>query len=89
MPGSYAQRVADAAHVKRFDRALQALTDLSDPLLRLDAIRQSLAQLEDLQAATVADARAGGKTWTEIGALYGLSKQGAQQRFRARKNPTS
>ena len=81
--------MADPAHVKRFDRALQALTDLPDPLLRLDAIRQCLAQLDDLQANTVADARAGGKTWTEIGALYGLSKQGTQQRFRVRKRPAS
>ena len=39
-------------------------------------------ELEDLEAATVAAARAAGVTWTEIGALYGLSKQGAQQRFR-------
>jgi hypothetical protein len=81
--------VADPAHVRRFDGALQALTDLPDPLLRLDAIRQSLTQLEDLHAAAVADARAGGKTWTEIGALYGLSKQGAQQRFRVQKKPAS
>lgn len=86
---SYALRVADPAHIKRFDRALQALTDLPDPLLRLNAIRQSLARLEDLQAATVADARAAGRTWTEIGALYGLSKQGAQQRFRVRKKSAS
>jgi hypothetical protein len=30
----------------------------------------------------VADARAAGVTWIDIGALFGLSKQGAQQRFR-------
>jgi hypothetical protein len=28
-------------------------------------------------------ARKAGATWNEIGACYGLSKQGAQQRFRA------
>ena len=26
--------------------------------------------------------RVAGRTWTEIGALYALTKQGAQQRFR-------
>jgi hypothetical protein len=38
--------VADPAHVKRFDRALQVLTDLPGPPRRLDAIRHSLTQLE-------------------------------------------
>jgi hypothetical protein len=45
-----------------------------------------LQDLEALEADTVADARAAGATWGEIGALYGLSKQGAQQRFRPPKD---
>ena len=31
-------------------------------------------------------ARKAGATWIEIGACYGLTKQGAQQRFRAVRN---
>lgn len=74
--------MADPAHVKRFDRAMQSLLDLPDPLSRLDAVRRCIGALDDLEATTVAAARAAGVTWTQIGALYGLSKQGAQQRFR-------
>jgi hypothetical protein len=74
--------MADPAHVKRFDRAMQSLQELPDPLRRLDAIRHCISELDDLERATVAAARAAGVTWTQIGALYGLSKQGAQQRFR-------
>ena len=81
--------MADPAHLKRFTRALQALQEVPDPVQRLDAVRRSINQLEELQTATVADARAAGVTWIEIGALYGLSKQGAQQRFRTRRNTAS
>ena len=74
--------MADPVHVKRLDRTLQALRDILDPADRLAAVRRSIIELEKLEAATVADARAAGVTWIQIGALYGLSKQGAQQRFR-------
>ena len=77
--------VADPAHLKRFTRALQA-QEVPDPMRRLDSMRRSINQLEELETTTVADARAAGVTWNRIGALYGLSKQGAQQRFRTRKN---
>ena len=77
--------MADPVHVKRLDRALAALREIQDPLRRLDAVRRSREALDDLEAATVADARAAGVTWIDIGALYGLSKQGAQQRFRRRR----
>ena len=68
---------------KRFDRAAEALRLIPDPLLRLDAIRSARERLERLEAAAVREARHAGATWKAIGALYGLSKQGAQQRFRA------
>jgi len=77
--------VANPAYVKKFDRAVQALQQLGDPLARLDAVRRCVADLEKLEAQAVADARTAGATWVEIGALYGLSKQGAQQRFRRSK----
>ena len=73
---SYPLGVAEPVHVKRFDRTLAALRAMSDPLRRLDAMRRSREELEQLEAAAVADARAAGVTWTQIGALYGLSKQG-------------
>jgi hypothetical protein len=41
---------------------------------------------EELEAAQVEAARKAGATWIEIGACYGLTKQGAQQRFRAAHN---
>ena len=78
--------MADPVHVKRFQRALESLQAIPDPLARLAAVRRSLDELEALEASTVADARAVGATWSEVGALYGLSKQGAQQRFRPPKD---
>jgi hypothetical protein len=52
------------------------------PLLRLDAARRVREMAEELESAAVQAARDRGVTWTEIGACYGLTKQGAQQRFR-------
>jgi hypothetical protein len=75
--------VADPVHVRRFDRALESVRGIPDPLVRLDAIRRSRQALDDLETATVIAARAAGVSWRDIGVLYGLSKQGAQQRFRA------
>lgn len=67
---------------KRFDRALQALDEISDPLTRLDEIRRRREALERLEVETVIAAREAGSTWRTVGQIYGLSKQGAQQRFR-------
>ena len=75
----------EPTHAKRVTRALESLRAVADPLIRLDAVRAALEQLEELQASTVAEARAGGATWSEVGAIYGLTKQGAQQRFRTVK----
>ena len=75
--------VADPVHVKRFDRAIQSIQEIVDPLDRLDVVRASRERLERLEAESVAAARAGGATWRDVGGLYGLSKQGAQQRFQA------
>jgi hypothetical protein len=52
-------------------------------MARLDLIRRVREAAEELEAAHVEAARAAGATWSEIGAAYGLTKQGAQQRFRA------
>lgn len=74
--------MAEPIHLKRSKQALEALGDVDDPLIRLDAARLLREQLETVEAETVATARQSGVTWKHIGALYGLSKQGAQQRFR-------
>ena len=70
---------------RRFAKTLAAFGSVSDPLARLDAVREAREALEALEAQTVSEARAGGVTWSQIGALYGVSKQAAQQRFRLRK----
>jgi predicted transcriptional regulator len=53
---------------------------------RLEAARRLREAAEELEAAEVEAARKAGATWNEIGASYGLTKQGAQQRFRAARN---
>ena len=73
--------MAEGVDLKRFERAVEALEAVPDPLRRLDSVRTARERMEALEAAAVRDARAAGATWKAIGALYGLSKQGAQQRF--------
>lgn len=46
-------------------------------------VRRAREVLESLEAQAVREARDAGATWKDVGALYGLSKQGAQQRFRS------
>jgi hypothetical protein len=78
--------VPKADPAKRFAKALASLGSVTDPLERLDAVRQAREALESLEAQTVTEARSVGATWSEIGALYGVSKQAAQQRFRLPHN---
>ena len=52
----------------------------------VEAARRLREAAEELEAAQVEAARKAGATWIEIGACYGLTKQGAQQRFRAAHN---
>ncbi len=78
--------VASKSPVKRIVAALGALDIASGPISRLDAARRLREAAEELEAAQVEAARKAGATWIEIGACYGLTKQGAQQRFRAARN---
>jgi hypothetical protein len=81
-------RVSSKSLIKRITAALTALDAADGPISRLDAARQLREAAEEVEAAQVAAARKAGATWNEIGACYGLTKQGAQQRFRAgRGNP--
>jgi hypothetical protein len=73
--------MAKADPGRRVTRALQELQTVPEPLVRLAAVRQAREQFEHLELATVRAARESGATWTDVGAIYGLTKQGAQQRF--------
>ena len=78
--------VASKSPVRRITAALGALDVAGGPISRLQAARQLREAAEELEAAQVEAARKAGVTWNEIGACYGLTKQGAQQRFRAARN---
>jgi hypothetical protein len=74
--------MASKSPVKRIFAALAALDAADGPVSRLDAARRLREAAEELEAAQVDAARKAGVMWIEIGACYGLTKQGAQQRFR-------
>jgi hypothetical protein len=78
--------MASKGPVKRIFAALSALDAADGPISRLDAARRLREAAEELEAAQADAARKAGVTWIEIGACYGLTKQGAQQRFRAARN---
>jgi len=78
----YPVRVPSKSPVKRITAALGALDVADGPMSRLEAARRLREAAEELEAAQVE----AGATWNEIGACYGLTKQGAQQRFRAARN---
>lgn len=78
--------VASKSPVKRILAALSALDVADRPMSRLDAARRLREAAEELEAAQVEAARKAGATWNEIGTCYGLTKQGAQQRFRTARN---
>jgi hypothetical protein len=78
----YAVMVASKSLVRRITAALGALDIADGPISRLDAARQLREAAEELETAQIEAARKAGATWNEIGACYGLTKQGAQQRFR-------
>ena len=72
--------------LRRITEALGSLDAADAPMSRLDAARRLREAAEELEAAQVEAARKAGATWIEIGACYGLTKQGAQQRFRPARN---
>jgi hypothetical protein len=81
--------MASKSPVKRIFAALSAVDAADGPISRLDAARRLREAAEELEAAQVEAARKAGATWNEIGACYGLTKQGAQQRFRGARNQAS
>lgn len=66
------------------DALQQGLVDLAAAdaaIARVTAARTIRAAAEQLEQAEVKRARDQGTSWSKIGAVYGLTKQGAQQRF--------
>lgn len=67
---------------KKLWRAVEAVQTAPNAIEALAAARQLTEASEALERELVIAAREQRATWTEIGAIYGTSKQGAQQRFR-------
>jgi hypothetical protein len=74
--------MATKSLLRRITAALGALDIADGPMSRLDAARQLREAAEELETTQIEAARKAGVTWNEIGACYGLTKQGAQQRYR-------
>ncbi|MFW6596998.1 hypothetical protein ACQBAU_06295 [Propionibacteriaceae bacterium Y2011] len=68
--------------------ALAEVQQATETLAALDAARQLRELVERTERELVRTARDEGVSWTRLGELYGLTKQGAQQRFRA-KTPST
>lgn len=73
--------MAGKRNVNRIRAALSALGEASDGLEALDAARRARISAEALEADLVKAARRQGHSWADIGSLYNMTKQGAQQRF--------
>lgn len=69
---------ADGAVV---DRVTDALRSVESPLARLATVVQVRDHLDELEAESVAEARAAGATWSEVGATIGTTRQGAWNRW--------
>jgi len=68
---------------RRLTESLLAVERADTALDRVAAAREARLTAERLEAAVLRDARAEKISWAKIGAAYGLTKQGAQQRFSA------
>ncbi|MDQ2706448.1 MAG: hypothetical protein M3Z25_01895 [Actinomycetota bacterium] len=69
--------------IKRLRHAVEAVESAPTALEALVAARELRQAAEALELAAVVEVRRERGTWTQIGAVYRTSKQGAQQRFRA------
>jgi len=78
----YADLVPPKNPIARIKAAVIAHAAAGDPMAQLDAARVLREAADELEANAIRAARKAGATWAAIGALYGLTKQGAQQRFR-------
>ena len=67
---------------RQLAKRLAELTHARDARERLVLAEEIRRLAVALQNASVAEARQAGLTWTQIGALFGMTKQAAQQRFK-------
>lgn len=74
--------MSSRVHVKQLRRALEAFEVAPDVIAALEAARRLRKAAETLEYAKVNEARRAGVTWEEIGWIYDMSRQGAQQRFK-------
>jgi hypothetical protein len=68
---------------KRLRQGVAAVESAPGPLEALAAARELRLAAEALELELVLELRERRWTWSEIGKVYGTSKQGAQQRFRS------
>jgi hypothetical protein len=68
--------------LKQLRRSLEAVAAAPNALEAVRASRRLRDEAEALELEAVIEARRQRATRSEIGAVYGTSKQGAQQRFR-------
>ena len=69
---------------RELTEAWNSLQSADETLDAVDALRRLREAAEKAEEEAVRNARSQGISWSRIGALYGLTKQGAQQRFRAK-----
>lgn len=77
-----AELSAAEAALEEFDPAAlsEPAADAAD-LARIGRAAQAVADARDSLAEAVAEARAGGRSWGQIGMVLGVSKQAARERF--------
>lgn len=68
---------------RRLIEALLALERADSPLGHVEASRLVRELADRLETTVIREAREAKLSWAKIGASYGLTKQGAQQRFAA------
>ncbi|BBG01519.1 MULTISPECIES: hypothetical protein [Pseudonocardia] len=68
--------------------ALEAVESADTVTARISAGRRLRQAAEQLELELVQQARESGVRWSDIGELYGTTKQGVQQRFRRRSAMT-
>jgi len=61
--------------------ALEELESQLKLILRVRVVKNAREQAERLETETIAQARAGGCTWGQIGEVYGVTRQAALQRW--------
>lgn len=68
--------VADTLMTKFHD-----LLESSDPKTRVRAVRHLASAIDTLERQVLLDAQSSGLSWTQIGQVYGISRQAAHRRF--------